>query len=107
MAKKKGGKKSGGGGAPKSMHGAVSLGDLEAMAGYLDAEAGSLEERNKDGWTPLMTAAFRGELEALEWLIGKGAALDAVCVCVCVCMCMCACMCICVCVCALLGLIIC
>eukprot|EP00037_Helgoeca_nana_P021557 m.217509 g.217509 ORF g.217509 m.217509 type:complete len:166 (+) comp25690_c0_seq3:4016-4513(+) len=75
MGKKKGKAK----GPPKSMHGACVNGDIEAMAGFLDEDKAALEEKNKDGWSPLMTCAFRGQLEALEWMIAKGALLDAVC----------------------------
>ena len=46
---------------PKSMHGAAAQDNVESMEAFYAADATTLNERNKDGWTPLMTAAYRGE----------------------------------------------
>jgi hypothetical protein len=36
------------------MHAAIAQSNLEAAQAFLDADAGKLEEKNGDGWTPLM-----------------------------------------------------
>lgn len=47
--------------------------DIETISELLSALPSMLEQRNADGWTPLICAAFCGELEIVELLIGKGA----------------------------------
>lgn len=48
-------------------------GDLEALTALLKETPAALEQRNGDGWTPLLCASFCGELDAVEFLLGQGA----------------------------------
>ena len=80
----KGGGKGGGGGSGKKAplapaFRASQYGDLEALSEALDGDAAALESRNADGWTPLIAAAFHGQLAALELLLGRGADAGAAC----------------------------
>ena len=79
----KGGGKGGGGGGKKAplapAFRASQYGDLEALSEALDGDAAALESRNADGWTPLIAAAFHGQLAALELLLGRGADAGAAC----------------------------
>jgi hypothetical protein len=51
MGKKKGKKDTG---PPKTMHAAVAQSNLEVMEAMFAADPSTLEEKNGDGWTPLM-----------------------------------------------------
>jgi len=59
--------------SPPPIFRACEDGDPEAVAEILSATPAALESRNGDGWTPLLCAAFNGELETLELLLSKGA----------------------------------
>ena len=48
-------------------------GDIGAVAELISAIPAALEQRNGDGWTPLICASFCGELETVELLLSKGA----------------------------------
>ena len=48
-------------------------GDVDAVTAIVEANPGAIEQRNSDGWTPLICAAFCGELDALNYLLLKGA----------------------------------
>jgi len=76
-AKKKGKKK--GKKVPKTMHKATEVDNLEAMEEFVAKDPGAIEERNVDGWTPIMTAAYNCELRAMQWLLDKGADINAIC----------------------------
>ena len=54
-----------------AMHHAVVFNDIYMMDILLEASA-SLELANVDGFTPLMSAAFRGSTEAVQWLLKNG-----------------------------------
>ena len=69
---------------------------LDEVKAFVAADPAAKEERNKvrtpppplhppltlspkDGWTPIMTAAFNGSGGALRWLLAEGADINAVC----------------------------
>ncbi len=57
---------------------AAALGDADRLWALLDADPGSLNALNDDGYTPLGLAAFFGQRDAVEVLISKGADIDLV-----------------------------
>mmetsp|Transcript_9143 Transcript_9143/g.30260 ORF Transcript_9143/g.30260 Transcript_9143/m.30260 type:complete len:143 (-) Transcript_9143:125-553(-) len=79
MGKSKGGGKKKGDGLAKTIHGCANNGDIIGLEEMLEDNPAGLEGLNKDGWTPLMVAAFGGEDEATEFLIKAGSNVKAVC----------------------------
>lgn len=61
-----------------SLHEAVMLGRLEAVAAVLDSGEVGVEDRSPDGFTPLQYAAFFGREELVAELLDRGADADAV-----------------------------
>jgi len=55
---------------------AAGHGDLDVVRRCLDAHPDSLDAQDTDGVTPLHAAAYMGQLEVVEYLIGLGAQLD-------------------------------
>ena len=55
---------------------AAESGDTAALQSRITHDA-NLEERNGDGWTPLMVAAFAGRMDTVQVLLGFGADKEA------------------------------
>ena len=67
------GKKKGGVGKGKQpLFAAVDDEDVDALSSLL-ASGASLESRNGDGWTPLIAAAYVGNVELVDVLLRGGA----------------------------------
>ena len=78
----KGGKKGGsggGGGKRDELFEAIDGDDDSAVAALLDADPARLEQRNSDGWTPLIAAAYGGSADLVTALLARGASVAAVC----------------------------
>ncbi|GAX75624.1 hypothetical protein CEUSTIGMA_g3068.t1 [Chlamydomonas eustigma] len=58
---------------------AIDKGDDETVEELLKDEPSNLNMRNKDGWTPLIAAAYCGELDMVNLLIKAGADVKAAC----------------------------
>jgi len=61
----------------ESIHEAVQKGDLQDVKRHLNRGA-ALNSRDENGCTPLHIAAFYGQKEIAEFLISKGADINAV-----------------------------
>eukprot|EP00434_Breviolum_minutum_P034105 symbB.v1.2.030178.t1/scaffold3234.1/size60527/5 len=59
------------------IHEAARKGNLAALRHCLRADPGSVGEKDRDGRTPLHKAASDGHVAAAEFLLSKGAAVDA------------------------------
>ena len=57
---------------------AAAVGDVESLAKALDAMPGIVHEQSGDGWAALHLAAAFGTPEAVQLLLERGAAVDAV-----------------------------
>lgn len=57
---------------------AAAVGNMEYLAKALDAMPGIVHEQSGDGWTALHLAAAFGTPEAVQLLLDRGAAVDAV-----------------------------
>ncbi|XP_066249472.1 fibronectin type 3 and ankyrin repeat domains 1 protein [Euwallacea similis] len=55
------------------LHYAAAANDVERMAKYLKTESNFIDPRNYLGWSPLLMAARRGHLEAVKYLLSRGA----------------------------------
>lgn len=73
------GKKGKGGAAKSAVHEAAADGDVDALREELAKDASLIAAKNKDGWTPLHSAAYQGQTEAVEFLVSAGANVNAVC----------------------------
>jgi ankyrin repeat protein len=58
---------------------ACESGDASALSSLIATDPGSLTKKNSDGWTPLICAAFNGELGCVEMLLASGADARAAC----------------------------
>ena len=56
---------------------AVEKGDINAMSSILDEHPDRIEHRNQVGWTPLHVAAYAGQVDAMRFLIQRGADINA------------------------------
>lgn len=61
------------------VHAAADVDDVDKLRALLAADGGLLEQRNKDGWTPLHTASYAGSTECVEFLLKAGAKPNAKC----------------------------
>lgn len=59
------------------IHIAAGTGSLNAIASFVN-EGGDIDEKDEDGWTPLMYAANDDQILAVNLLISLGANIDAV-----------------------------
>lgn len=57
----------------------VSKGDIKAVSKLLDSNPKIVHRRNESGWTPLLTACFRGNVEMAGLLLENGADINAKC----------------------------
>ncbi len=55
------------------IHGAVKRNDLVEVNRIIDRNPARLEQRNRLGLTPFLTAAWEGNVEVLVGLVGRGA----------------------------------
>ena len=62
---------------PEEIHDAARQGDLAKIKRLLEKNPGLLEARNQNEKTPLHFAALGGHKEIVEFLIGKGADINA------------------------------
>lgn len=58
------------------LHVAASQGNITWISGYLDYHPEDIERRDKEGWTPLAWAAFKGDLRLCRLLLERGAEVD-------------------------------
>lgn len=65
-------------GTPLDIFESAAVGDLPTLQSALAAEPELVHAYSNDGWTPLHLAAAFGTPEAVQALIGHGAAVDAV-----------------------------
>lgn len=59
------------------LHDALRSSDQARALALLNAGA-DIEERNRQGWTPLMTASLKGQMDSVRFLLDRGADLHAV-----------------------------
>lgn len=52
---------------------ACESGDASALSTVLATDPGAITKKNSDGWTPLICAAYNGELGCVEMLLASGA----------------------------------
>jgi len=78
---KKGGSSGGGGGGKgkKPIFEYIETEDIEGVRAELEKSVETLETRNKDGFTPLITAAYIGNIDILNLILSKGGNPTAVC----------------------------
>lgn len=55
----------------------AAVGRLDVVRGAVESSPGSINTHAYDGWTPLHLGAFFGRREVVEWLLDRGAAVDA------------------------------
>jgi ankyrin repeat protein len=60
----------------EAIHACAREGDLQGLGQLLD-HGSPVDVKDSDGRTPLIWAADRGELSAVEILLAKGAAINA------------------------------
>lgn len=60
-----------------SIHDAAAKGDLQAVTAAVEKDASQVRTRDKVGNTPLHYAAIAGSVSIVEWLLSKGADIDA------------------------------
>jgi uncharacterized protein len=56
---------------------AAQAGDVARVAELAAADASLIDARDADGYTPLIRAAEGGALQVVDWLVGRGADVDA------------------------------
>ena len=61
---------------PDVLHQTIEAGDLEQIESLIASGYG-VNTKGQDDWTPLQRAASRGRREIVEFLIAKGAKVDA------------------------------
>lgn len=61
-----------------TVHEAAAVGDIDVVAGLVDADPTLLGRVAADGFTPLHLAAYFGRVEVAIWLVDAGADVDAV-----------------------------
>ena len=54
------------------LHGAIKRGDVVAVRDYI-ATGGAISTRDRQGWTPLAMAAYKGNTEIIRLLLDAGA----------------------------------
>ena len=59
----------------REWHEATNAGDLNRVCALLD-EGADIDARDEHGQTALMNAAYRGDAELVQLLIGRGASLN-------------------------------
>ncbi|BFZ18058.1 hypothetical protein BsWGS_21097 [Bradybaena similaris] len=60
-----------------SIHAAVRVGDLDGVKSLLQQFPELKDQKDENGWTPLLMAASSGNMEILRWLITSGADVAA------------------------------
>ena len=60
------------------IHNAAASGDLDKVRSLLDADPGLLESKGNNGYTPLMVACRTLHVEIADYLIDKGANVNAI-----------------------------
>eukprot|EP00435_Cladocopium_sp_Y103_P076078 s2_g75.t1 len=61
----------------EDIHQAAQKGNVGAVRHFLRVDPGSLERKDKDGWTPLHLAAAGGRVEVVALLLKSGASVEA------------------------------